>query len=63
MSCNRHMVVYVSQSGIHVVLRVQMWKGEAQPMEVVRAGDRHMLHLTPAEWSGRGLLGCIMAPL
>ena len=57
------MVVYVSQSGIHVVLRVQMWKGEAQPMEVVRAGDRHMLHLTPAEWSGRGLLGCIMAPL
>jgi hypothetical protein len=42
---------------------VQAWKGQPQTFVVLRDGTQMDVAVTPHEWSGRGLLGCVMAPL
>ncbi|XP_016118552.1 26S proteasome non-ATPase regulatory subunit 9-like, partial [Sinocyclocheilus grahami] len=42
---------------------VQHSEGKSIRVGVIRSGQEEHLHLTPKQWSGRGLLGCNLLPL
>ncbi|XP_051947609.1 26S proteasome non-ATPase regulatory subunit 9 [Xyrauchen texanus] len=42
---------------------VQHSEGKSLRVGLIRKGEKVHLHLTPQQWSGRGLLGCNLVPL